>query len=379
MLNSTDIEIKLRELSQRQCQILYLVCSGKTYKEVAAEIRYGEDLVTAEMSRIYRTFGLTQKKRTDKRRILEDMICPLHLQRVEDPQTDCREQLIEINAPPPDPADIQEVREDAKMGLIPLSGKMVYVGPSPQPQRPPQTGMSYGGSNSGSTSNVPAASKGNTGTGILIGVLVTLLIIACLLIGGFFAIGPQRVALLFAPSDGPTPAPGAALPQSASGQNPPSLVTPIAVIQTVVVTQAPLIQTVIATQAPVVDLDTPTPSVLDMSGKVPSDIPGMKLSFGTAVHSVVAQDTKPIDVYAVDLTAGKPLVVQVSVDGCLWVNIYNPGSKSIASKQYSFAYQFQPCNDGWQHSFIPAVSGTYYVSVEQRGIDPYTLRFLQGE
>src|SRR5262245_28271543 len=117
MLNSTYIEDKLRELSQRQCQILYLVCRGGTFKEVAAEIGYGEDLVTAEMSRIYKTFGITEKKKAEKRTVLEDMICPLHLRRVSDPQTDCRDRVIEINAPPPDPGALIDVRADAQSGL----------------------------------------------------------------------------------------------------------------------------------------------------------------------------------------------------------------------------------------------------------------------
>ena len=114
------LERQLKELTQRQCEILYWVCRGMTYKEIARVISYGQDLVQAEMSQVYRTLGLSKFSRDDRRRLLVLTICPLHTKRISDPEHDCARQVIEIGEPKPDPEMLPLVKQDEQAGLIPL-------------------------------------------------------------------------------------------------------------------------------------------------------------------------------------------------------------------------------------------------------------------
>lgn len=377
MSSPIDFESKLRDLSQRQCQILYWVCQGLTFKEVAAKIGYGEDLVTAEMSRIYRVFGLTQQRRNLKRKILEETICPLHLQRVSEPETDCRERVIEVNAPPPDPDEIREVREDVQNGLIPLKGALVRVEPRPEARREQRTGAL---AVRGEYPFLPPAPppKENRWVWILVGILSTLLIIACLLIAGLVAIGPERIAGLFGSTATPALAtlvvvlPTNTVPATLPPPTPQPTTPPLTPQPT-----TPPVQTAIATKEPTTPSPSATPpsisptpctpqtGTINLAGKVDSDIPGTPLCLETTVSSVIDFDTKKYDVYAVQLKAGDQVRFALNTSHTVIAILLNPDSKSMAENDISRAFSENAySNPKWQRDFTPATSGTYYFVVQ---------------
>lgn len=105
----------------------------------------------------------------------------------------------------------------------------------------------------------------------------------------------------------------------------------------------------------------------------------MNLDLGTTVSSVIASDTKPRDVYSSSLQAGRPLIFDVSVEkNCVNLWLYKPGTASIERERYTSSYYGNPCSQGWEDAFTPAVSGAYYLAVEATDYsDPYTLRVSQ--
>lgn len=405
MPNSMDYESKLRDLTQRQCEILYWVCQGLTFKEVSSKIGFGEDLVTAEMSRIYKTFGLTQQRRNAKRHILEDEICPIHLGRVSNPELDCRERVIEVNAPAPDPKDIQEVIDDAKGGMIPLKGAMIPVGPSrgPQPPTPPPGGLATRPTYP--VVGATPAKKGKPWLWLLIGILGTILVLTLCGITAAFTVGRESIGRLFQPTAAPIiqtvvvaqpptlqtqppatvlitqppitvlvtqPAATVFVTQPAPTPLPPIIQTVIVTdpaptpmpttiaIHTVVVTAPPPTSTSLPTPKPVLNPCTATGDTVDLTGQVASDLPGTEVCVGSSVSSVIDQNTKPQDYYAIELQAGRQVQFQVSPSNCVGVRLFNP--QQAQSDDFTTAFQGGACNDAsW--NLTPAVSGIYYFRV----------------
>ncbi len=112
----------------------------------------------------------------------------------------------------------------------------------------------------------------------------------------------------------------------------------------------------------------------NVSGNVAGEIPGTKLSVGRSVVSVVDSSTKRRDVYAIDLTAGQEIRFTCeSTSGLLNYSFYNPGSRSIETKQVSLIFG-ENSSGRWARDFIPAVSGTYYLAIQSGSSEQrYTL------
>jgi DNA-binding CsgD family transcriptional regulator len=127
-LSPSEIERRLKSLTQRQCEILYWVCKGLNYKQTALKIHYRQDTVQQEMTRIYHLLGITDPSRDKMRQKLIVEFCPIHLKRVSDPETDCSHRVIEINEPEAEPEMETEVAEDVQQGSIPPD-----VTPIPEP------------------------------------------------------------------------------------------------------------------------------------------------------------------------------------------------------------------------------------------------------
>lgn len=371
MPDSIDYESKLRDLTQRQCEILYWVCQGLTLKETAQKIGFGEDLVTAEMSRMYDLFGLKKERKNAKRRKLEQTICPLHLQRVSNPELDCRERVIEVNAPPPDPETIGEVREDVQMGLIPLYGAMIRV-PPPPPDTEPARGK--GGNlppRPYPRLGPPTPKAGSRLKDILILVLGALLLVTICALVAVLVGAPQR---LF-----PTATPEVAKGITPVSERKPPQTTPSAgeTAVTPAITPSPAVPTVqtVTPEPPTPIPPSPTHPLqankpdcasggrtLNLAGKVESDLPGTPLCSGDSVTSIVDKDTKPLDVYAFDLKAGQEVRISISNSTCcyLYPTLFNPDTPSLDRGSVA---RGGGNTDNWNEYFTPAVSGTHYLSI----------------
>ncbi|MGB8645469.1 MAG: protein kinase [Anaerolineae bacterium] len=107
--------------------------------------------------------------------------------------------------------------------------------------------------------------------------------------------------------------------------------------------------------------------------QVSSDIPGTRLDLGKQVLSVIDNQTKQRDVYAIDLAGGQEVRFTVIPSGYLRFNLFNPGSKSISTQQYTEAFH-DGRDSNWVYDFMPNVSGTYYFAVTASGTgQTYTL------
>ena len=79
------------------------------------------------------------------------------------------------------------------------------------------------------------------------------------------------------------------------------------------------------------------------------------------------------------MTAGQQVQFTITAisNGALQFYLYNPSSRSIALNELSQAFYAYPVYEGsppWTYNFTPAVSGTYYVSVQATGTSQsYTL------
>jgi hypothetical protein len=142
-----------------------------------------------------------------------------------------------------------------------------------------------------------------------------------------------------------------------------------------------------ATSAAPTEAPTPAPTAtprpytgtVNLSGKVASDIPGTLVALPVTVTSVIDQNTKPRDVYAVALAAGTTLRIDLKI-GFAWSRmiVANPGSTSLDNDEGTLLWDYGAicCFDrSGTYSFTAAVSGTYYVAFSTKDTSQrYTLK-----
>ncbi len=109
-----------------------------------------------------------------------------------------------------------------------------------------------------------------------------------------------------------------------------------------------------------IDGTTPAPATA-------SDIPGVPLAFGQPVSSVLDVQTKPVDVFSVDLEAGQKVRVLVKSDKRTFIGYANPDQASFASERGT-----DLCNYATACSELltAAAAGTYYLRIgtDQAGV-----------
>lgn len=131
----------------------------------------------------------------------------------------------------------------------------------------------------------------------------------------------------------------------------------------------------------------PTPTAIhgtvNLAGKVASDIPGTLVAPPVTVNSVLDRDTKPRDVYAIQLQAGEQLTVTLKGAKLYYYEVWmaNPGSTTVATndpnKFTGAELQLYSCGNpkGCSTDFTPATTGVYYLAVSERdSAVPYTLQ-----
>ena len=177
----------------------------------------------------------------------------------------------------------------------------------------------------------------------------------------------------------PTPAPPkpkptpTLMPPTATPVPPTAIPTPIpptpAPKPTPTATPVPIpapTATPVPTPAPTITpVPTLTPAPPPSTGSIANDIPGTPLAMGVSLSSVLDTVTKTRDVYSVQLTAGQE--VRFAVEGHasrLSFILAHSGSSSFAfSSDYTLAFSTSDSSSPWARTFIPAASGTYYLSV----------------
>lgn len=108
--------------------------------------------------------------------------------------------------------------------------------------------------------------------------------------------------------------------------------------------------------------------------QVASDIPGTPLALGSTASSILDEDTKHRGVYAIELAAGQEVAFTLDgFSGGIHVRLANPGAESFGGK-YTEAFEAGYISSGWRQTYLPTVSGTYYLALTaSQNSQPYTL------
>jgi hypothetical protein len=86
-------------------------------------------------------------------------------------------------------------------------------------------------------------------------------------------------------------------------------------------------------------------------------------------------NTKPRDVYAIELVAGQEVVFTLSGSSTdISVVLANPGAESFSARKYTKAFAMDYADAGWSQTFLPEVSGIYYLALgAYQTSQPYTV------
>ncbi len=119
----------------------------------------------------------------------------------------------------------------------------------------------------------------------------------------------------------------------------------------------------------------PTSSPINMVGQVASDIPGTPLQLCQAVTSVIDRNTRPIDVYSVQLQAGQSVKFRIQCNQHCSLSFWNPNTPDVRSTAVGadvFTVRSNSNREG-SRIYTAAVDGTYPVSIRtNRSGDRYT-------
>jgi hypothetical protein len=120
------------------------------------------------------------------------------------------------------------------------------------------------------------------------------------------------------------------------------------------------------------DLPTPTavspppiPGPINMVGQVASDIPGTPLQLGQTVTSVIDRDTRPVDVYSVQLQAGQSVRFRIQCNQHCNLSLWNPNTVDVRSNAVGadvFTVTSNSNREGFR-AYTAAVDGAYPVSI----------------
>ena len=104
----------------------------------------------------------------------------------------------------------------------------------------------------------------------------------------------------------------------------------------------------------------------------PDDLPGLSTAVPGVISSVIDTNTRPVEVYAVDLVAGQTVLFEpnVEVSGA-YFELYVPDTTSAWDRADRQFYQ-SVSTRSW--TFTPATSGTYRLRIRAQSTgQPYTL------
>lgn len=152
-------------------------------------------------------------------------------------------------------------------------------------------------------------------------------------------------------------------------------------------TSAPVTATVTPTASRTTATGNPQPTTVPAESVV-GEIPGTPLPLGVKQSSVVDKNLKPRDVYALSLTAGQEVQLQLDSQSVLTVELAEPGSTSFQTGSVTLAFDTETgtweeqlfgtgATVSWTQNFTQPVTGTYYLAViSDDSAQPYTIQVL---
>lgn len=124
----------LDKLTKRHLEVLELFCSRMTYKNIAIELIIGESTVKTYMQQIYWILGLRYLEPSDRRQIIQEVICPEISKREIVPLPNNL-----LNIPLELPPEIEEMVEEDEKAIILQNPNVIDLKPiyKPVPRRRP--------------------------------------------------------------------------------------------------------------------------------------------------------------------------------------------------------------------------------------------------
>lgn len=156
---------KLKKLSNRELEVLELVCQRHTYKEIGELLFIAEGTVQFHIGNIYQKLGIAELAKAARQREL-GLFCPL-LEDVPKQLPGTAPEEPGPSPPPPPPGVLAKVREDEPPKIITVNVPQQRMDPVPVPAR-----TSWGRRLAAFTSLFVA-----TGVGVLIGAIAMFLLV----------------------------------------------------------------------------------------------------------------------------------------------------------------------------------------------------------
>ena len=333
-MDGQELRDAYHQLTDRQRTVLDLLCRGLPRAEIAARLAMKPRLVDADLAAIYRAFALDASGLTPAQRRLELRRCVQVLRKRERESAQAlaaaRERPEEEASPPAAP----EATEAAEAARPPIT---IMRRPAPIPAPPP----------------LPAPWRWWS--------LAALVVLLIVLAGAWRAThSPAAPGALAVTRQAST---------SGTTSAQPAIATPPAPTPTTAPTARALPPTPTALTPTPAPSPAPNATPQALAGKVASRLPGTPLALGRAVTSVVDQQAKPRDLYAVAVHAGQTLQVDVTAASPAFDVALAPphaqdliGLPGVPLGALLCAFT-QPC----RKAFPVAADGTYTLTVTAEG------------
>jgi hypothetical protein len=353
MTSLDDANEIVKRFDPRRREVLFWACQGKFPLDIGSAIGISQPVAEREMTEIYAAFGFSYLSPQVKRSKLLTEICPQVM-----PQLQKEFGKKSQAATPPAGA-----LPGGTAGSSP-SGTQGQTGPGTSP--------------TSSTTAPPTIPPILPRANRLLAFLVGILLVAVLILLAVIAWQSANPRVVMVPLPTVVTIAGAVITQTATVPQIVEVTRIVLVTPTgTPISAGPTSTQPPATSTPPAPTSPPPPAatlasavgdctkVVDMTGKVASEIPGTPLAICANVMSVVDYATKERDLYAIHLLAGRDthFIVTEQRGKTLAVELYNPGSRSISTGEYSAAFEYC-CYEKWEKVFTPAVDGIYYLAVK---------------
>ncbi len=126
-------------LTDREKEVLQLVCKHKSYREIADQLFIAKTTVKKHMFNIYNELGLHDKKKTERILAIHNVYCPMFSEVDESKEDDVEIEIIDVTPEseplPPEEKEIIDVTQEPE-SKSPDEVEIIDVPPEPEPLSP---------------------------------------------------------------------------------------------------------------------------------------------------------------------------------------------------------------------------------------------------
>ncbi len=120
-------------LTDREREVLQLVCKHKSYQEIADQLFIAKTTVKKHMFKVYNELGLHDKKKTERILAIHNVYCPMFSEVDESKEDDAEIEIIDVTPEPPPPEE-EEIIDVTQEPESILSDEEEIVGTNSEPE-----------------------------------------------------------------------------------------------------------------------------------------------------------------------------------------------------------------------------------------------------